>query len=194
MLFQQCHAGKVGHSDCTSEKPAQHTLHTTLSLWHNPLPLVSNLLKASVIMVPDADNVALLIQKIFRLNTAATEFTLETLRVKQFLTEMGNAGNKYLFPQYIWKILSLQWSTGLWQVYCKHHTEILPLSSLKSSLFCSENIVFQDMMTYVCTHLFLPTSFCPPIVSCKPILTLFTVFFYFKTAPRVCVETHDNCV
>ena len=52
-------------------------------------------------MTADADNETLLIQKIFRLNTAATEFTLETLRVKQFLTEMGNAGNKYLFPQYI---------------------------------------------------------------------------------------------
>ena len=39
MLFQQCHAGKVGHSDCTFEKPAQqHTLHTILSLWHNLCP------------------------------------------------------------------------------------------------------------------------------------------------------------
>ena len=108
MLFQQCHAGKVGHSDCTFEKPAQqHTLHTILSLLHNPLPLVSNLLKASVIMTSAADNVTLLIQKIFRLNVAATELTLETLRVKQFFTEMRNAGIKYLFSKYIGKILSL---------------------------------------------------------------------------------------
>ena len=65
------------------------------------LPLVSNLLKASVIMTSAADNVTLLIQKIFRLNVAATELTLETLRVKQFFTEMRNAGIKYLFSQYI---------------------------------------------------------------------------------------------
>ena len=183
MLFQQCHAGKVGHSDCTFEKPAQHTLHTILSSWHNLLSLVSNLLKASVIMTSAADNVTILIQKIFRLNVAATELTLETLRVKQFFTEMRNAGIKYLFSKYIGKILSLLWSTGLWQIYCKHHTEILPLSALKSSLFCSENIVFQDMMNCVCTHLFLPTLICPPIVSCKPILTLFIVFFSFKLYP-----------
>ena len=92
MLFQQCHAGKVGHSDCTFEKAAQQqTLHTILSLLHNPLPLVSNLLKASVIMTSAADNVTILIQKIFRLNVAATELTLETLRMIQLLTGIGNA-------------------------------------------------------------------------------------------------------
>ena len=52
------------------------------------LPLVSNLLKASVIMTSAADNVTILIQKIFRLNVAATELTLETLRVIQLLTEI----------------------------------------------------------------------------------------------------------
>ena len=65
------------------------------------LPLVSNLLKASVIMTSAADNVTILIQKIFRLNVAATELTLETLRVIQLLTGTRNAGIKYIFPQYI---------------------------------------------------------------------------------------------
>ena len=170
---------------------AAHIAHNIVIMTQS-LPLVSNLLQASVIMTFAADNETILIQKIFRLNVAATELTLETLRVVQLLTGMRNAGI-YLFPQYIWKILSLLWSTGLWQIYCKHHTEILPLSALKSSLFCSENIVFQDMMNCVCTHLFLPTLICPPIVSCKPILTLFIVFFFFQTVPRVSVETHDNC-
>ena len=79
-----------------------HIAHNIVILTKS-LPLVSNLLKASVIMTSAADNVTILIQKIFRLNVAATELTLETLRVIQLLTGMRNAGI-YLFPQYIWKI------------------------------------------------------------------------------------------
>ena len=98
-VTNQCYFSSVMLERLATVTALLRSLHSTHSTQHCHYD--TNLLKASAIMVPAADNVTLLIQKIFRLNTAATELTLETLRVKQFLTEMGNAGIKYLFPQYI---------------------------------------------------------------------------------------------